>query len=477
MPHPECCLFLLKNFVITHYRLAKKGDMWQNRPTVFCNFQSSIIMEITINKTSDCQVELKASVPAADVASVKDGIIASYAQNVRIPGFRPGKAPKSVVLKRYAAEVKEELESRLKAQLQDKCLDENPDLKVLDFGTPQGEFAEDGAYTLTATLTIVPDFELPEYMGIEVSVPSTEVTDAEVDETLNKYAETSARHEVVERASAKGDVVVVDFKTTVEGKPTAEYCGKAVGFMEGREDYWVSLEDDRFIPELADGLVGVSAGESKDITATLKEDFPISDIAGKEVVFHCTVKAVREKQVPAVTEELFATALPGKSMEEIRDIVRENLKHNKERSNDEAKADQISEKLADQLTFALPAELVERENENTVQRKMYAAIQAGNYDAAKDMDALREEAKAETERNLRVYFALQEIAHREHISATDAEMLDAIQNMARQARENNLKSFIRKLQRENRMTGIRLSIITSKVLDLLARNAKVTVAE
>lgn len=432
-------------------------------------------MEITIDKISDCQVSLSATVPASDVATVKDGILSNYAKSARLPGFRPGKAPKSMIAKRFATEISEELDYRMKSDIQEKCLEDNPDLKVLDFGTPEGVVAEDGSYTLKATLTVVPDFELPEYMGIEVTVPTTDVTDAEIDETLQKYAETSAKHEVTERASAKGDIVVVDFKTTCEGKPTAEYCGKSVGFLEGREGYWVSLEDDRFIPELADGLVGVSAGETKDIVAKLKEDFPISDLAGKEVTFCCVVKEVREKQVPEVTPELFASALPGKSMEEIRDIVRENLKSSKERSNDEAKADQISEKLADLLSFALPADLVERENENTVQRKLYAAIQAGNYDAAKDMDAMREEAKAETERNLRVYFALQEIARREMITATDAEMLNAISNMAEQAREKNLKNFVRKLQRENRMTGIRLSIVTSKVIDLLARNAKVTV--
>lgn len=432
-------------------------------------------MEITIDKISDCQVSLSATVPASDVATIKDGILSTYAKSARLPGFRPGKAPKSMIAKRYATEIGEELDYRMKSDIQDKCLEENPDLKVLDFGTPEGVVAEDGSYTLKATLTVVPDFELPEYMGIEVTVPTTDVTDAEIDETLQKFAESSAKHEVTERASAKGDIVVVDFKTTCEGKPTAEYCGKSVGFLEGREGYWVSLEDDRFIPELADGLVGVSAGETKDIVAKLKEDFPISDLAGKEITFSCVVKEVREKQVPEVTPELFASALPGKSMEEIRDIVRDNLKSSKERSNDEAKADQISEKLADQLSFALPTDLVERENENTVQRKLYAAIQAGNYDAAKDMDAMREEAKAETERNLRVYFALQEIARREMITATDAEMLNAISNMAEQAREKNLKNFVRKLQRENRMTGIRLSIITSKVIDLLARNAKVTV--
>ena len=116
-------------------------------------------MEITIDKISDCQVSLSATVPASDVASVKDGILSSYVKNARVPGFRPGKAPKSMIAKRYATEVTEELEYQLKSKIQDKCLDENPDLKVLDFGTPEGTMAEDGSYSVKATLTIVPDFE------------------------------------------------------------------------------------------------------------------------------------------------------------------------------------------------------------------------------------------------------------------------------------------------------------------------------
>ncbi len=433
-------------------------------------------MEITINKTSDCQATLNATVPASDVASIKDGILATYMKSARVPGFRPGKAPRNVIAKRYADMIAEELDARLKSDIQEKALAENPGLKVLDFGTPEGGEQADGSYTLTATMTIVPEFELPEYMGLEVSVPSTEVSDEEVEETLVKYAEASAEHVPCERAAAMGDIAVIDFKTTVEGKPCAEYCGKPVGFMEGREGHWHNLEEDAFMPGLSEGLIGLAAGESKDIEVTMKEDFPISELAGKAVTFSCTVKEVREKKVPEVTPELFAGSLPGKSMEEIRDLVRSNMKASKERSNDEAKADQISEQLADKLSFALPAELVERENENTVQRKVYAAIQAGDYSITKDMDALREECKAETERNLRVYFALQEIAQREHIIATEQEMFQSITEMAQQAREKNLKTFVRKLQRENRMTGIRLSIITSKVLDLLARNAKVTEA-
>ena len=433
-------------------------------------------MDITIDKTSDCKATLTAIATPAEVTAIKDSAISVFMRNARVPGFRPGKAPKSVIAKRYAEAIADELDARIKSDVQDQALEQNPELKVLDFGEPTTTQEADGSYKLVSTLTIVPEFELPEYMGIEVTIPTDEVSDDEVQDTLQKYAESSAEHVVVERAAAKGDIVVIDFKTSVEGKPTAEYCGKPVGFMEGREGHWVAIEEDSFMPGLPQGLEGTSAGEVKVLTLTMKEDFPISDLAGKDVVFTCTVKEVREKRVPEITPELFAGALPEKTMDEIKEIVRGNLKASKTRANDEAKADQISEKLADQLTFALPQDLVERENENTIQRKMYAAIQAGNYDVAKDMDALRAEATKETERNLRVYFALQEIARKEHIVATEQELLEAMASMAQQAKEKNLKNFIRKMYRENRVQGIRLSVITSKVIDLLARNAKVTIA-
>ena len=231
------------------------------------------------------------------------------------------------------------------------------------------------------------------------------------------------------------------------------------------------------MPGLSEGLVGSKAGDTKDITITVPENFPFADLIGKELVFHVSVKEIREKQVPAIDDELFATALPGKTMDEIKDIVRENLKQQKENANNEAKADQISEKLADAIDFELPEALVERESYNVLQRKLYAAMQAGEKEFDGIVDKLREEAKTETRRNLRVYFMLQEVARRENISVTDHEMSNAIMRLAQQEKATNLKSFVKKLQKEGRIPGIRLSLITSKVLDLLVKNAKVTISE
>ncbi len=433
-------------------------------------------MDIKIDKINECEATLTATATADEVNSIRDTVVATYMKNANIPGFRPGKAPKSVVAKRYAEPVREEVEYRLKSDIQEQSLQQNEDLKVLDFGEPDAGFQDDGSYNFSTKLTIVPNFELPEYMGLEVTVPSSKVADEEVQDALQKYAEGSATHEPVERAAAMGDVAVIDFTTSVEGKPTAEFCGKPVGFMEGREGHWLAMKEDAFMPGLAEGVVGLSVGDTKDITLTMKEDFPIAELASKEVTFHCTVKEVREKRVPEITEELFADALPGKSLDDIRSIVRGNLEDRKQQEADEAKADQISEQLADKLTFPLPEVLVDRENENTVQRKIYEAIQKGEYDVIEKSkgDDYKAECRKETERNLRVYFALQEIARKENLGVSENELLNAVAGMAQQAGEKNLKNFIRKLYRENRMTGVRLSVLTSKVLDLLAKNAKVT---
>ena len=440
-------------------------------------FLTIYFMEITLEKTSDCRTELRAVVAADDIQEMKKSVISSYCRNVRLAGFRPGKVPASVVERHFAKEVKEQVHGDICSDVQSELLKENPDMKVLDFGAMSVSEEEDGSCVVTSSLTIVPSFELPEYFGLEVTVPSTEVSDAEVEDTMRRYAESAAKYERTDRAAAMGDMVVMDFKTTVEGKPTAEFLGRAAGFMDGREDYHFALGEDGFLPGLGEGLVGAQAGDTREVNCTMRENFPITELAGKEVCFSCSIKEVQEKQVPEITAELFATIFPDKSLDEVRDEVRKHLKENKERNNDELKADQISEKLADQLTFALPEDLVERENDNTVQRKIYAAIQSGNYDVAKDMDALREESKPETERNLRVYFALLEIAERENVVATDQEVMESISRMAAQAREKNLKAFVRKLQSENRITGIRLSIVTTKVIDLMVRRANVVVKD
>ncbi|MEG2326880.1 MAG: trigger factor, partial [Akkermansia sp.] len=353
----------------------------------------------------------------------------------------------------------------------------NPNLKVLDFGESNETWGEDGSYHVSSSLIIVPDFQLPEYKGIEITVGSDEVSDEEFDEALNDLAKRLAEFKETDRAANDGDMVIIDFTTTLDGKPVAEAVGKPVGFLEGRQDQWMKVEEDGFIPGFGEGLKGLKAGDTKDIEVTLNEQFPVTDLAGKTIVFKTIAKEVREQIIPEFNEALAERIMPGKTIDEIKTRIRENLGNMKKAEIDNDKADQITEKLADAIDFPLPDSLVEREAVGITQQKIQQIINSGSVpaDLETKLDSLQEENEKEAARNLRVFFILQEIGRAEQIAISDQELFAEIYRLAEKAKKN-VKTYARELQKEGRIQGIRISLLTAKVLDFLVKEAKITVS-
>ncbi len=434
-------------------------------------------MDISVDIQPDCTATLKATIGTDVTTQRRNAIVDSYAAQAKIPGFRPGKTPKSIIAKRY----KEQIESELLGELFDsvcrEALEQNDKLKVLNFGTPDHSFDEAGAYTVSSTMTIVPEFELPEYKGIEVTAPSEEVTDADMEQALTQLAEQTAEFEPVEREAQMDDVCVIDFKSTLDGQPLAEALGKPAGFMEGREGQWMKVEEDSFLPGFASSLAGMKAGESKDITVEIPESFPVEDLRNKTLVMATTVVEVREKKLPAIDDE-FAKRMMGGTLDELKEAMKARLASQKKMAANEAKADQITEKLADMLDFNLPEVIVERELHGVLQQKLQEAMYSGNVPADMDkfVEEAREDARKSAVRNLKVFFMLQEIAQKENIAVSDEELYYEVAAQAKRQKKN-LKSYIRELHRDGRMHGIRLSLLTAKVLDFLTGEAKVTISE
>lgn len=437
-----------------------------------------IFMEINVDIQPDCTATLTASIPADTTSARRTSIVNAYAGKAKLPGFRPGKTPKSMIEKRFKKEIEEELLDALFDAACSAALEQNPKLKVLNFGKPEQSLDDKGIYTVTCPMTVVPEFELPEYKGIEVTVPSSEVTEKDIDEAINALAEQTAEFTPVTRAAKMDDVAVIDFNTTMEGKPVAEAVGKTVGFLEGRENQWMKVEDDQFLPGLATSLEGMQAGDTKDITVSLADTFPLEELRGKDLVFHTTLKEVREKTPPVIDEAFAEKVLPGKTLEELKELVKDNLAQRKTLQIDESKADQITEKLADLLDFNLPESVIEREVYGILQQKLQQVMRGGNTpeDMDKFLEEAREEARNEARRNLKVFFMLQEVAQAENISVTEMELYNEVARQADQQKKN-IKSYIRELQREGRVHGIRMSLLTAKVLDFLTKEAKVTIDE
>lgn len=433
-------------------------------------------MNIVVEKEPKCVATLRVEIPADKVSGQRAEIVAGYASKARVPGFRPGKAPRAVVEKRFQKEISEELNGSLINEAYDEALKQEG-LNVLDFGVPEDLTTQaDGSITFVSKLTLAPEITVPEYKRVAVTVPPVAVPDEEVNTQLTALQERFADFSDIEgRAAAMADFAVIDYTSTVEGKPTEEFLGKPAGYLAGRDGFWVRLDEKAFLPGFAAQLVGLNVGDSKEITITLPDDFPLSDLRSKEVVFQTTVKELKEAKLPELNDELANRLAPGKTMEEIKDIIRENMSGERRRKIDDMKVNQIVEHFNSKVDFELPENLVNQETQNQANAMVQRGVQSGMTET--EIETQQEEilANAGTQAvtNLRTNFILQEIARIEKITVSDSELVNHLAQIAA-SRKISPKKFIKDMQRAGRLQNIRSSMAIGKTIDFLVEHANVT---
>jgi trigger factor len=432
-------------------------------------------MNIVVEKQPKCVATLRVEIPAEKVNGQREQIVKGYASQARVPGFRPGKAPRAVVEKRFQKEISEELNGALINEAYDEALKQES-LHVLDFGVPEDVTThENGTITFVSKLTLAPEVTLPEYKGVSVTVPPYAVPDEEVEAQLTALQERFADFNDIEgRAAEMGDFAVIDYTSTVEGKPTEEFLGKSAGYLSGREGFWVRLDEKAFLPGFAAQLVGMNVGDSREITVTLPEDFPVADLRTKELVFQTSLKELKTAVLPALDDTLAEKLAPGKSMEDIKDIIRDNMAGERRRKIDDMKVNQIVAHFNSLVDFELPEELVSQETQSQADAMVKRGVQAGMSEG--EIESQQEEIFASAGQqalsNLRTNFILQEIARIEKITATDAELVNHLVQIAN-SRKVAPKKFIKDMQRSGRIQSIRSSMAIGKTIDFLVEHANV----
>ncbi|MGB1260382.1 MAG: trigger factor, partial [Akkermansiaceae bacterium] len=268
-------------------------------------------MNITVDKQPECTATLRAEIPADLVTSEREKIVQAFSKQAKIPGFRPGKTPLSVIEKRFGEDIKTELEDRLINNACGEALKTNEDLRVLDFKQPKEKnLSPDGSFSFTMPLILAPVFELPEYKEIEVKLPSSDATDEEVqreiDGILERYADYS---DIEDRPLQAEDIAVIDFTSTLDGQPLEEAVGQPVGVLGGKEDYWVVLKEDAFLPGFAKQLEGAAKDDTRDVKCSVGEDFPLEALRGKELDFNVTVKGIKSQTLPELNDEFVSDTI------------------------------------------------------------------------------------------------------------------------------------------------------------------------
>jgi len=398
---------------------------------------------------------IEIEVDAARVRKAFDRAYRDLARRVRIKGFRPGKAPRSVLERLYGASIAEQLEHTLVSETLADAVELSGIQPVSEPAISAGKPVPDASFKYTASLEVMPELELPDLSGLPAIRPEVSVADAEVDERLEalRAAHAPLVEEPEDTALARGHVATIDFVGRLDGE-----------VFEGGSGDGVQLEigEGRFIPGFEDQLVGARAGEDREVRVTFPEPYANAQLAGKEAVFAVRVVDVRRRQPPELDDEFAKDIGDFDSLEALRARIRADLESAQERESKETFRTTLMDALLERMEFAAPPGMIDRQLEGQLD---HDAIHA-------QLDRWREEWRPRAERDVREMLVLQSIAQREGIEVADEEIAARIDALIGETERGAARA--RELREDEQLqAALRLQLRDEKVLDFLASTAKI----
>jgi trigger factor len=437
-------------------------------------------MNIRLEKKENCLAALSIEVPAETVTEERNKILKAFVTKARIPGFRPGKAPRSVIEKAHGDAIRSELESRLIQNSFQEALRENQDVGVLNVKNPENiTHQPDGSFSFEAELITSPVFELPSYKGLEIAVPPPEVSEEMVEEQLEQLRQRFADYEDIEgRGAEQGDLAVIDYTATIDGKPLDEVGGDRAKPLAANEGYWIRIEEEAFFPGFTDALIGCKPNEEKEIKVTLPDDFPIESIRNMEAVFAVTVTGLKSETLPELDDDFASQIEAGKSLEEVKALIRDDLEMRLKRQVEEMKINGVLAKLLEAVDFDLPEEFLQSETQGQADAMVREGMQNGmtEEEVRETQGDLFEQAQIRARNSLKTNFILTKIAEEEDLKVENSEVLQRVTAMAKQAKKA-VKPYLKELQKNGQLSNIRQNMLFSKAIDFLVDHANVVETE
>lgn len=390
-----------------------------------------------------------------------------------IDGFRKGKAPRSIIEKHFGEGVFfEDAINNLFQTAYPEALNEL-ELEVID--SPQADFSEIGKgkpLTITIDVDVYPVVEVKDYKGIEVEQVDPEVTDEDVDRDIDAMRKRNSRMVVADRPVENGDTVILDYAGFVGDE---QFKG---GTAENQE---LKIGSGMFIPGFEEQLIGVKAGESKDVVVTFPEDYQTKELAGKEATFKCTVHEVKFEELPELDDEFAKDVSEFDTLAELRDDARVRiLESAKLQCENEAK-DKVIAQVYENNKVEAPATMVADEMDRMIQeleqQMRYQGLNIQQYlqFTGSTLDDFRKEIKPEAEKRVATRIVLRSIGDVEKVEVTDEDMDKELQRMSEAY--NTDSENIKKMLGEENLAFFRKDIALTKVMDMLYNEAKITMVK
>ena len=420
-------------------------------------------------ETNPCRREITVAIPAEVVTAESDAVLARYQKLARVPGFRKGKVPASIVGQRFASEIKSDIVEALvpryfREETQKQNLHPVSQPRVTDLHLQKGE-----PLTFKASFEILPEFKVAAYDDLRIEKLPTEVTEEEVERALNNLRQQHATYSPVEeeRVLADGDFAVVGFRgTPVDGEADA----KPVEV----DEVMVEIGGEDTIPEFTENLRGAKPGEERSFQVKYADDFADKRLAGKTMTYTVNVKGIKTKSVPDLNDD-FAKELGADfaTLEELRNRLRENMKADKAREAEHRGKDQIVEQLVTRNDFPVPDAMLDQQIDLRLERGLRAlAAQGMKTEDMKRMDfgRLRAGQREAALREVKASLILEQIADEEKIEVGDEELDREVQTLADQAKQT-IEQVRARLTQDGGLDRIRHRIRNEKALDALYRRS------
>ena len=429
-------------------------------------------MNITVEDVAPCKKRLKIEVPANRVKQAYDKVADDFQKEARIPGFRPGHAPRAVVLKKFHKDIEGEAQRTLVPEAYREAVSEK---KLRVVSQPQIEdlnYQPGLSLSFSTVVELVPEFKLPEYKGLVIKKQETEVKDEEIDKTLQSLADQRASFDdAPERPLAMDDFAVIGYTGKLDDKPLLEFVPEVKNLAENPQ-FWLWMKPEGFMPKFAEQCVGMNKGDKRTVEVEFPADFPQDALAGKKVQYDVELKEIKIKKAPAI-DDAFAQEVSKMNLDELKKRVRENMEHEKKNQADREARGEIVQKLITSVDFELPPSAVEEETHATVYDIVAENQSRGISEKLLEekKDEIFANAAKTAKDSVKFKFISAQIAENEKIQVTNEQLGQHLAFLA-QREGITLDKMVDKVRKNNAFGVVQQQLMRQAVLDFLLQHAK-----
>ena len=453
--------------MVEHF-LAKE-DVVGSNPIARCShaifssdFGSFKMVKVSVKEISSCERLLTVAVPSEEVEREYSTFYDQIAKVARVPGFRPGKAPRNVLALHYAQNAREEVLKKLIPRSLREAFSSkniapigNPSIERINFDTNRLSY--------DAHVEIQPKIKIDRYKGIVVKQKPIIIDDSEIEEVLKQIQESHAKFvPVVNRSAAIGDFLICDYICYADGKE-----------IEKRSEDMVALKEKDYLEGFSNQLVGVQPGEIREIHIKFPANYVNKTYANKEGVFKVTVKEIKSREIPVLSDEFAKETGDFQTLAELKEKVRQGIESRKKDDQNTETEKVILEEILKHSKFEIPKRMVEKRLESMIDEALHTLKHQGlsEEDETKKREEMREKFKSDAERQVRLSFVLSEIAEREKIKPEEPDFKSKYQVIAERYRRPVEEVETHFEKSENSKESLALQITTEKVIQFLKDNA------